>query len=59
MTNHVKCPTCGMTASETDHRLLKPSIPSHEGQDLRECRNCGAVLDLASETYAGLAESST
>ncbi len=35
-----------MTASMSDHRLLAP-VSHNVEDDLRRCRNCGDVFDLA------------
>lgn len=44
----VTCPTCGMSASRSDLRQLQPVPSSIVGSaDLRSCRNCGDVIDLA------------
>lgn len=46
MSPHITCPTCSMTASMSDHRLLAP-VSHNVEDDLRRCRNCGDVFDLA------------
>ncbi len=41
MSSQIVCPTCGMSASASDHRQLKPVPVTSADVDLRRCRNCG------------------
>lgn len=48
MSSQIVCPTCGMSASASDHRQLQPVPVTSVDIDLRRCRNCGdafAVVD--------------
>ncbi len=48
MPRYVHCPTCSMTASERDRRLLTPVLDTAR-RDLRRCRNCGALVDVGAQ----------
>lgn len=46
MSPQIKCPTCAMTASLSDHRLLAP-VGQTIDHDERRCRNCGDVFEVS------------
>ncbi len=44
----MSCPSCSMNASTADHRHFRPAGVTARAE-LRRCRNCGEIIELADD----------